>query len=255
MSILCYHAVDDAWTSRLVVTPRDFEAHCAWLARNRTVIAATAAAETLTRRGALPRGTTAITFDDGFASLYDHALPILRRHSIPATVFLVAATLSEGKQVDWVDDAPRIPPTTLTRDQILEMQDAGITFGSHSYSHADLTRLGQRECVDDLTTSRTFLEELLGRPVDLLAYPRGRNNEVVRRASARAGYRYAFSLPEAPEPVTPYSIPRAGVFPDNGIRTLRAKTARWYLPVRKSKAFPVARAAIKGRRPPTRPAS
>ena len=255
MSILCYHAVDDAWASRLVVSPGSFEVHCKWLAGNRTTVSAATAAETITRRGSLPRSAAAVTFDDGFASLYDHALPILRRHSIPATVFLVAATLSEGKQVDWVDDAPEAPPPTLTREQILEMQDAGISFGSHSYAHADLTQLGETECVHDLKESREFLEDLLGGPVTLLAYPRGRNNERVRRAAGRAGYTYAFSLPEVAEPVTPYSIPRAGVFPGNEAAALRVKTARWYVPLRKSKAFPWARRMVKGAAPPQRPPS
>ena len=41
-----------------------------------------------------PRGLTALSFDDGFAQVYTQALPILRRHQLSATVFLVGRRVS-----------------------------------------------------------------------------------------------------------------------------------------------------------------
>src|SRR5205807_4952068 len=117
---------------------------------------------------------TALGFDDGFADVYTYALPILRRSRLPATVFIVAQTLtSGGRAVDWVDDPPSWPLETLSREQILEMRAAGISFGSHSFSHRDLTTLTEDECVRDLRTSREVLEAILGEAIRLLAYPRG----------------------------------------------------------------------------------
>ena len=67
-----------------------------------------------------------------------------------ATVFLVARTLSEaGKEVDWIDTPPPYETRTLTIDQVLEMQQDGVTFESHSATHADLTRLSHAECLAD----------------------------------------------------------------------------------------------------------
>lgn len=175
---------------------------------------------------------SALTFDDGYDDLYEHALPVLTRHRLPATVFLVAATLTDGKAVDWVDDPPARELRTLGADQALAMQEAGVTFGSHSRAHLDLTTLSYEDCVADLKESREALEDVLGRPVTLLAYPRGRHDPDVRRAAAAAGYDAAFSLPEGAEEVSRFAVPRAGVYPHNGTAVLRLKTMRSYVPAR-----------------------
>jgi peptidoglycan/xylan/chitin deacetylase (PgdA/CDA1 family) len=232
MAILCYHSIDPAWESPLAITPQAFDRQCAWLARRRRVVDLSQAIRVVDSGGCLPRGMVALTFDDGFAALYEHALPILATHCLPATIFVVAETLTPaGRPVDWVkswDNPPASPLPTLTVDQILEMQEAGITFGSHSYSHYDLTELGEAECERDLRQSRELLESRLGRPVPFLAFPRGRHNERVRRAAERAGFTHAFSLPEVPEPVSAYALPRVGVLPNLGAGMLGIKTSWWY---------------------------
>lgn len=128
MTILCYHSVDPAWESPLAVRPEEFEAHCDWLTRHRTVVPLADAATRLDRSGRLPSGLAVITFDDGFTGVLDHALPVLRRHGLPATVFLVAQTLTdEGLAADWVRTPPAGPLTTLTRDQVLELRRASTS--------------------------------------------------------------------------------------------------------------------------------
>lgn len=254
MSILCYHAVDPHWSSPISIDPADFEAQCAWLARRRRVLPLADAVSRLDPKGRLPRGTASITFDDGFASLFHHAVPALGRHALPATVFLVAETLlPEGRAVDWVDDPPPGGLLTLALDQILEMQGMGLRFGSHSNRHADLPSLTDDECLRDLRASRELLEDLLGRPVPFVAYPRGAHDERVRRAAHRAGFTHGFSLPETKERAGPFAIPRVGVYPGNGTRGLSAKTSPWYLSVRTSAAYPFLRSIARRGRAPARP--
>lgn len=239
MTILCYHAVDPDWVAPISVDPADFARHAAWLARNRDVVPLRDALERVDGSGRLPRGSVALTFDDGFASVYEHALGVLRRHRLPATVFLVAQTLApQGQAVDWVRcNLPAVPLRTLTRDQVLEMQDVGIDFQSHSWAHRDLPELDPDTCERDLRDSRELLEDLLGRPVPSLAYPRGLHDEKVRAAAARAGYRHAFALPERAERAGPYAVPRVGVQGRNSLAKLRLKCARSYLPLRHHKAL------------------
>lgn len=240
MTVLCYHAVDPDWDDRLAVTPDDFARQCEWLATYRRVLDLPHAVAALDGRCRLPRGATAVTFDDGCRSLYEHAFPVLRRLGLPATVFLVARTLPDGRDVDWVTERPVTRPVpTLTLDQVLEMQEAGIRFGSHSWRHADLTTLTEAECERDLRDSRVALEDHLGRSVPFLAYPKGRHAAHVRRAARRAGYSHAFTLPERREAPGPLAVPRAGVYPGNGLAALRVKTARRYVAARTSPLFPV----------------
>jgi peptidoglycan/xylan/chitin deacetylase (PgdA/CDA1 family) len=242
VSILCYHAVDPGWSSPLSVPPEEFELQCAWLARHRRVMGVAEAGVRMALSGRMARGRVAITFDDGFGSVFQHAFPVLMRHRLTATVFLVAQTLTpEGRPVDWVEDPPAWGVTALTLEEVREMQRAGIRFGSHSYAHHDLTALSEEECERDLRASRELLEDLLETRVTLLAYPRGLHDERVRRAASRAGFAQAFTLPDRREPIEPYAIPRIGVYPGNGTTVLRAKTSRWYLRARTSRAFPIVR--------------
>jgi peptidoglycan/xylan/chitin deacetylase (PgdA/CDA1 family) len=243
VTILCYHSVDPDWDSPLAVSTNEFARHCIWLARRRTVLPLEESVVRIDATARLPRGQTAITFDDGFAGLYEHAFPLLRRNGIAATVFLVAETLTlQGRPVDWA------PPGsgTLTLPQVLEMAEGGVRFGSHSYSHHDLTALGDDERERDLRDSRILLEDLLGRPVPFLAYPGGRHDERVRESARRAGYTHAFTLPDRHETPGPYAIPRAGVYPGNGPTSLRIKSSRWYLPVRTTPVFPALRGLVRG---------
>ena len=250
MTILCYHEVRPGWASPLATDPGSFAEHCAWLSARKKVLPLDRAVGRLDRSGRLPAGETALTFDDGFRGLYDHAFPVLRRSGLPATVFLVARTLTgDDRPPDWVDTPPAQTETQrlemLTVDHVHEMQEAGIGFGSHSYAHTDLTELTFEECVRDLRDSRLLLESLLGRPVPLLAYPRGRHDAVVRLAAETAGYSHAFTLPERREATGPYAVPRVGLYHGNTLSDLRVKSARAYLPVRTAPVYQLARAAVR----------
>ena len=216
MTVLCYHAVNPGWTSPISMHPEAFAAQAEWLAAHRAVLPLGDAVGHLDRRGRLPRRAVALTFDDGFASVHEHA---------------------------WIDTPPPYETRTLTLDQVLEMQQDGVEFQSHSATHADLTRLSHSECLADLRDSREELETMLGRPVRLLAYPRGRHAPHVRDAAQRAGYTHAFALPEGPEPVGPYSLPRVGLYRGNGLRDLRVKLAPGYLAVRTGRPYWAARRA------------
>jgi peptidoglycan/xylan/chitin deacetylase (PgdA/CDA1 family) len=246
LSILCYHAVDPLWHSPLSVSPEEFEAHCAWLARHRTVVPLDVAVEHMSRSGRLPRSMVALTFDDGFAQLHDYVFPVLAKHRLPATLFVVAKTLTpEGQTVDWVDTPPPWPLETLTVEQILDARAAGVAVASHSWSHRTLTEVEEDACRVDLATSREFLSDMLHEGVTQLAYPRGKHDGGVRRAAEAAGYRHSFALPEAREQVGPHALPRVGVFPGNGTWTLRGKTHPRYLAVRHSKVFPTLRTLLR----------
>jgi len=52
-------------------------------------------------RGRLPSRAVAITFDDGYSSTHDLALPVLREFGLPATVFVTSGFLDQGNM--WND--------------------------------------------------------------------------------------------------------------------------------------------------------
>src|SRR6266403_2261998 len=52
------------------------------------------------RRGLLPPDGVLVTFDDGYADNFEHALPILRRHGIRALFFVTTGCLTD-RQLFW----------------------------------------------------------------------------------------------------------------------------------------------------------
>ncbi len=100
--ILLYHRVatlaNDPWG--LAVTEAHFDGHLELL-RRRTMCLSLP--ELLARRaaGTLPRNATAVTFDDGYADNLLAALPLLERHDIPATVFILSGFVGGGEETWW----------------------------------------------------------------------------------------------------------------------------------------------------------
>jgi peptidoglycan/xylan/chitin deacetylase (PgdA/CDA1 family) len=245
MTILCYHGIDPDWHSPLAVPPDRFHRQLSWLARHRTIVDLPVA---LSGRAGRP---VALTFDDGLASSYEHAWPQLRRRGLPATMFVVAGTLADPPTpLDWIEEADLAgrPQRVLSAGQVEEMAAGGVRIGSHSHRHHVLTGLGDDECRRDLRDSRLLLEDLLRRPVTLLAYPRGHHDARVRRLARLAGYTHGFTTDAGGRRGDPYAIGRAGVYGGDSAAVFRAKLSRCYLPARSGQLSPLVTPVLRGMR-------
>ena len=79
----------------------------------------------------------------------------------------------------------------LDAERIVALQRDGARFGSHTATHRPLARMPAADALDEMTRSRAALGELLGREVDVLAYPFSNQSRAVRELAHRAGYRAA----------------------------------------------------------------
>jgi len=155
------------------------------------------------RRGALCASETSsaverdtrivwLTFDDAYEDVYRYAFPILRRRGIPFHLFVVSGYA--GRDNTWEIGFGRPAHRHATWEQLAEMVRGGATVGSHTETHADLTRALPCTLRNELVRSRETIEEMLGCAVRTLSYPFGRSDRRVRLAAAAAGYDAAFSL-------------------------------------------------------------
>jgi peptidoglycan/xylan/chitin deacetylase (PgdA/CDA1 family) len=103
LRILCYHgfAVDDEhrFRPRLFILPETFEKRMKWLANRAFHILPLSKALELIDRGELPAKSVVITIDDGFAGVYERALPILKRFEYPSTTYVTTYNVSKGTPV------------------------------------------------------------------------------------------------------------------------------------------------------------
>ncbi len=99
--IIAYHGVrQSSLLPSTHATPETFEAQVAFLAGSYAVLPL---AEYVARRrsGRSLRGCVAITFDDAYVGVRDHALPILERLGLPATVFVASSFCRGGRRFWW----------------------------------------------------------------------------------------------------------------------------------------------------------
>jgi peptidoglycan/xylan/chitin deacetylase (PgdA/CDA1 family) len=174
LPILTFHSVDDR-TDVLSFPPRLFEWGLARLheAGYRTV-PLTLAVDKLCAGGALPERSLVITFDDGYRSVHEHALPALHRFGMCATLFLIAGS-HEGRQ------PARLGRAMLSWSEVRELQHAGLTIGAHTVTHPDLRRLPLAQAAEEMRESKTRIEQALGVAVTSFAYPNGYHDAPIRR--------------------------------------------------------------------------
>ena len=110
--------------------------------------------------------------------------------------------MSDGKKDEAIErlasvfgvELPALPPpelSSLTQEELREMDSGGVEIGSHTVTHQILTRVSPERLRYELSESRSRLESMLGRRVRLLGYPNGNHNRAVQKEAVGAGYQCA----------------------------------------------------------------
>jgi peptidoglycan/xylan/chitin deacetylase (PgdA/CDA1 family) len=206
--------------------------------------------------GRLPPRTVCITFDDGYRSVHDLALPVLKQFALPATVFVTSGYIGQGNmwndriiaavqslpsgQLDLsavglgtyplqtledrkltlgrlTEASKYLPPPAraslverlealvgsaqaqelmLTPAMVAALDQDGIEIGAHTVTHPILTSLDDESARVEIRAGKEQLEEIIGKPVRLFAYPNGkagkdfdqRHMQMVREAGFEAAF-------------------------------------------------------------------
>jgi len=250
--ILCYHNVvmptDAGEGDSALHMPRDrFAQQLQWLVAHYDVVPLV---EFIRRveTGATLRYVAAITFDDGYAGVFEHAVPVLDAFGVPATVFVIA---DAPGRLDgfWWDQAEVVNSITphrrrtwlnhLRGDQAAILSDChatssfkipgthrpanwatirahasrGLGIGMHSATHRCLTTLDTSDLERELVESRRVLYDATGVWPDCFAFPYGMWDQRVRDAVRAAGYRAALTLDNrfGDRPADLWALPRLNV--------------------------------------------
>jgi peptidoglycan/xylan/chitin deacetylase (PgdA/CDA1 family) len=138
----------------------------------------------LTSGKALPPKTLVLTFDDAYDSVYRAALPVLKEKGWPFTVFVTSRYVDEGysNYMSW--------------QQLRKIQEFGGEIANHSRTHAHLVRRQSGETegqwrlriTNEITQAQVALQQHVGSPIRVFAYPYGEYSTDVKSILRELGY-------------------------------------------------------------------
>ena len=136
----------------------------------------------------------AVTFDDGYRSFRDNALPELVQRKIPIHLFVPSGCI--GQKPIWLDmdDPEREREMVMTAEELKALDPRYVVIGSHCVSHRDLTSLNDDEAEIEISGSRKTLESMLGREISTISFPHGFYDAKHIESARRAGYQRVFSI-------------------------------------------------------------
>lgn len=181
--ILLYHNVTHGYCledTSLHITPEEFDAQISALKNGGyNIISLQHYIRYVNSGEPIPEKSVIITFDDGYLGVYSHAYPILKKHNVPATVFVITGL------VGFNDTS--FPH--FTWEQALEMDKSGIIdIQSHTRFHYDSTEIPLPLLTLELRKSKYDIETRLGKTCNILAFPYGEYTYVGLDAAKSAGY-------------------------------------------------------------------
>jgi peptidoglycan/xylan/chitin deacetylase (PgdA/CDA1 family) len=162
-----------------------------------------------------------IALDDlvpGLGELPCHSLS--ERRAAIGRVIGAVKYLDPARRLELVDELARraqvLPPTDLmmTPAKVRALRAAGMQVGAHTISHPILARLPAERARHEIEEGRRQLEQMIGEPVRLFAYPNGRPGEdytpetveLVRQAGFDAAFSTAWGVASAQS--DPMQLPR-----------------------------------------------
>jgi len=179
LPVLTYHTLDDSGGA-LSTPPARFRAQMQSLSAAGWRTLDVAAFLDGYRAGQWPARSVALTFDDGYASVLEHAAPVLADRGFTATMFVVtqpgqsrdpAAWPHAGKLLDWAG--------------LRDLTTYGFALGAHSRTHPRLPELAPDEAEHEILGSKQDIEDRLGVAVRAFAYPFGARSPAVEQLAAR----------------------------------------------------------------------
>lgn len=132
-----------------------------------------------------------ITFDDGYQDFVTNALPILHEHRATATVFLVTGML--GERASW--NKSGADERLMSEEDVRSIKAHGISLGSHTATHANLTLLDHKEVRRQLKDSSDKLAQL-GETFYAFSYPWGQWTSGIADTVREEGYECALAVGE-----------------------------------------------------------
>ncbi len=192
LPILMYHHVTTEKGKGLTISIENLEKQFKHLAENGYK---TYHFKELSKLKTLPNAKNIIiTFDDGYVSQMELALPLLKKYKLKATFFVPLDFL--GKTDSWNTSSLQI----MTLEQLKSLDPKIVELGFHSFYHKKYTELSNAEIEADTRRCMEFVSENELNFSPVLAYPYGKFpkdkkvNEIFRKILSKNGIEYGLRI-------------------------------------------------------------
>ena len=177
MVVVTFHRVND-WMAEDGITcgSKRFEQFCAFFQRHFRVVPLSEQVAGCWQSRDMG-GTLAITFDDGYRDNIDVAVPILRRHALPATFFVATGFIGTDYTPPWDRHLSR-QTGWMDWDQVRSLRNMGFEIGAHTDQHVDMGGMDPDTVRQELAKCREVIQRELGEPATLFAYPFGGRDNI-----------------------------------------------------------------------------
>ncbi len=190
--ILLYHRFGPVAADGMTVTRQVFASHLECLAKNGyTIIPLRRLIDSYLRKAPdLPPKSAVIVVDDGHKSVLTDMAPLVRRYSVPVTLFIYPSAISNASYAMTWDDLRALKKT------------GSFDFQSHTYWHPNFLKERRKLAPADfaklvdtqLRKPLDRIEKEIGVRPDMLAWPFGIYDEYLVGKAREAGYIAAFTI-------------------------------------------------------------
>ena len=203
LTILTYHSVSDGSTP-LSVKTENFDEQMKFMKENFNVLDAGSFSALLKNRNSPLSKSALITFDDGFEDVFLNALPILKKYSLSAIVFVNPYYV--GKKASFATRTEDKDRGICSLEQLRGLAKNSVAIANHGFHHKPMASLSEEEMGSEFLKTKEWIDTSFDSnkfPL-LFVFPKGSYNENVLRVLNEVGA----------EAIT---VKRLDIYPDWGI--------------------------------------
>jgi len=227
VAILGYHKIghppDKGWDTWYYIPSDVFLEQLQFLSSNGwQVIDSKTMLDGMSEPAILPERSAVLTFDDGYRSMREVAVPLLAEFGYPSILFVPTAFVGGLNEFD-AGDEPDEP--ICDWDDLRALAASGVAIQSHGVSHRRFSELDPNELEREIRESKSSLESQIGGTVELFSFPYGDHgltpsatSEKLRRAGYRAACLYGGGVQLLPAE-QPYGLVRIAMGPDTDLNS------------------------------------
>lgn len=173
--ILEYHKVNDIDNDEYTIPVKDFTAQLDYLAaEGYTTISLMDFIHAKKYGEKLPAKPIILTFDDGYEDNFTNVTPIVNKHHMKATFFIISNYINKNDYINWA--------------QLKQLQNDNIEIGCHTANHLPLTTLSAAQIQNEVKLSKLLMEWNGLKTIFFFSYPNGMYNNTAIQALQQNNY-------------------------------------------------------------------